>query len=86
MAGISIVNVFKEGVTLKEKDFFKNIIKDEKQENTFTGKNNSYLDYVALVVNSSPIGSACLKVIKDFVAGQGIKTSNFLTKKISIYS
>lgn len=74
---ISIVNVVKQGVTLIEKDYSKDIIKDNKDLQKVAGLNNSYLEYVSQVVNASPIGARCLSVKKDYVYGAEL-TKSFL--------
>lgn len=91
---IGVVNVLKEGVTLTEKDYFRDVIKDSKDLQKVNGNNNSFLEYVSQVVNASPIGARCLAVKKDYVRGAGLsnlsdlkvnenETLNEIHKKIS---
>ena len=80
---VKLVNIYKESVSRYQTDTFREIINDGKLLFTYNGEVNSLLDYTAYVVNASPMGSACLDVLKTYIAGEGIVKNEFEKTKVN---
>lgn len=64
ISSIPLSNVVKEGVTITQIDYLLRIVID--------GKINDFPQYLTDIVNKSPVSSACVKRISDFVIGGGL--------------
>ena len=63
---VPLENVVKEGVSFVEFDYSLGIVKD--------GQQDDFPQYIAKIVNESPIASACIQRLYQFISGRSLNS------------